>query len=361
MAMLGFIMIPLVKDDLTRHYETYDFIRQTNFAGIMLFLTQNVDFTFYLFIMLLSVLKLPKEFIPFTSVLIGYGFKFFIFFDFYRRHANSNLKRRNYFVVFLLITFMSTPFRNYALHIRNFIAVAFLLLGVYQLYLNDSRKGWILIAIAPTIHFMTMLIIPLILVSRYLSFHRLIRIAFILSFSFFLLPTNFITNQISRINIDNEGFESKQRVYTEGYYVTEYINDMSFKGRVSKMIGSLPPFFILFYLLLIRKKSPLRNLVYLSAILANFFFSTPMLHGRYSFVLVSLFFILILYEMNSNETFSRLKLVMLYLYLGLTTLTFFSRAYATRRQEIKSFPKMIYQSSLTIFTNKVEPRDYISN
>jgi hypothetical protein len=358
MGLLGFLIVPLDNDDLASHYETFEFIAEGNWSDLILFLRENVDFVLYLVMYLISSLHLPKELLPFLSVFLGYYIKFMIFYRFMKFHAKVELTTSEYFGIFLMICFFSTPFRNFALHIRNFVAVAVICYGVYLIFIEDDKKGWIYVILAPFIHFMVILIIPLIIISRFFKISRILRFVFIVSFVFMMLPTSYVTNYITSINYSNEKFEQKQRVYGEGYYVGDYLDDISFKGRVAGIIGLFPIFFIFTYLVIFKTESCLRNLTYLTAILCNFFYSTPMIYGRYTYILVSFFFLLLLYEFNCNNIGSSRKYFLKY-FMIVTFIVFLSGLYSTKAQIIKGDIKIFYNSLPTVFLYSVDKNDYI--
>lgn len=360
MAFLAYLLIPTTLDDLGRHYSDYENLKGFNWTAFKQMIVLNADFVLPTFQFILSQLGLSKQFIPFISVFIGYLVKLLILFNFFillKKTEDIKIDKKTT-VILILIAIFSVSFRNFALNIRMPVSLSFLTLGVFNLFFQNKKSGWIFVILATITHYMTIIIIPLILLANVLSNTKILRKIFLVSFLFFFLPPSFITESIQTVSISNTELQKRQTEYTEGYWAQEFMNNLSFKGRVSRQLGNSAIYFILFYLVVFVQKSKLRNLLYLLAIVTNFLFSMPMLFSRYGYALGFLFFLLVLYELKDWSISPKGRLL-IKIYLFFTITTWLSMVYSTRLQIIKSHPQMLYQTTYSILNNDITPDDYI--
>ncbi|WP_346857505.1 EpsG family protein [uncultured Draconibacterium sp.] len=356
MGFLGYILIPETTNDLTRYYETFQEVNQLNLPGLLNYLTTQLHYTFFIFSFIIGKLGLNKQFLPFFAVYISYLINFLLFYNFSK---NNNYTKAIYVILFVTI-FFTTPFKSIALSIRNFVALSFICWGVFKLFTEEKNIGWLYIGLALITHFMTLLLLPVIVAAKiFKEDNKWMRIAFLISFLFYFIPTGTLVENLLSIDLSAfELIEKKQVGYTTGYWATDYIDNMSSTGRIFKFIDALATYIILFYLVITKEKSKYRNLLYLAAILMNVFFSLPMIYRRYGFALRFLFILLLLYEYR-DYYWQKSKRNLLIIIMMVSILVSSARLYSMRQSALKSYPKMIYQSALTIFSNKINESDYI--
>ncbi|MCG6191226.1 EpsG family protein [Maribellus maritimus] len=360
MAALGYILIPTITDDLTKHYDDFSKLT-TDWGSFKFLLIQNTDFVLTLFQFFIKVFNLSPQLIPFLSVFIGYFLKFLILFQFVKIYEAKNERKipKTIWILLIAFTFLTISFRNFALNIRMPVALTLQMYGLFVLYFKKEKSGLIYMALGTLTHFMTIIFILFILILKYFNRKNLFRILFIISFGFNFIPQSIIVKPIQQINISNEQFIKKQQGYTEGFYYKNFMEEMSFKGKVSRYIGLSFTYLIFLYLLIFKRNSKLRNFVYLCAILTNFFYSMPMFFARYSYALQFFFYVLFLFESGSTFFYSKKGLLMLKLLTLYTILLFTAMVYSTRVSIIKSHSKVLYNNIITLFNIKVTKQDYI--
>jgi hypothetical protein len=359
MGMFGFITIPLISDDLTRYYSTFEYISNLSFSKFIEYISLKPDFLVYWIMYIFSVIGLSKQFIPFLAVFISYYLLLLVFFDFTKY---NQLKHKNIFILFLSLFILVVNYKAAVLGIRNSAANSILMYGLYQIYFKNKFKRGILISLfAIMTHIMTSVIVILVLINKFLTNNgKLLPLIFYLSFIFYVVNIEpIMTILIEKISIVGPIYQKFILGYIEGYWAFEFIEDLSSKGRIAMNLGRIPIFLSLIYLLSCRKKSLFRNLVYLVAIFTNFLFSYPNLYGRFAAVLVLVTLLLFLteyYHINNLQ----MRRFFLYLYITVFLLKTSLMLYSMRETVIKSYSKTIYQSSFSFFLIDVNESDYIT-
>ncbi len=357
LGMLGYITIPLHNDDLTRHYANFQLVGDLSFPDFLVFLLTKPDFLMYTVMYSFSKIGLSKQFLPLLAVFFGYYYKLKIL-DNYTRE-NKQLSKK-VFVYFLLIFFLSIDFRSLTLGIRNSTAIIFFIYGTYKYLIQQNKNGLFYIAIAPVIHTMVFLLLPLVFLAKRIDRPNLYRNLFLFSFLFYLINIEFIisygVNHVT--SFLGPVYQQLATTYTEGYWGSEYLEDKSFKGQIAEKLLQIPTFVSFAYLFLIKRTSHYRNLAYLVGILANLLFSFPNLFGRYGGALTIVVSVLFLIEYSNS---SSLKMMNRFLIIFLLAFLFktMTMVYTMRHSMLRSYPKMVYQTSLSVFSNKVEESDYI--
>ena len=123
LAVLAFLIEPKETNDLFRHFEKIDLIREKGF-GISL----EYDYVIIIRLLFNFVALLPSNhFLPAISVIITYGISMYIIYDFTKK--NQPLSR--VVSIAILLNFAICSFYMVASGIRNAMACSFLALGIY--------------------------------------------------------------------------------------------------------------------------------------------------------------------------------------------------------------------------------------
>lgn len=129
LAILAFLIEPKESNDLFRHFEKIDLIREKGF-GIKL----EYDYVMIVRLLFNFVAFLPSNhFLPAISVIITYGISMYIIYDFTKRNETTSRVTS----IAILLSFALCSFYVTASGIRNAMACTFLALG---LYLDLIRK-----------------------------------------------------------------------------------------------------------------------------------------------------------------------------------------------------------------------------
>lgn len=354
LGMFAFLTIPLHNDDLATHYYIFEDIKGMSLDEFKIFLLFQSDYFLQVLSYSFSNLGISKQFIPFIAVFISYYLKLEIFIDFYKDKLYNKIGS-----ILLLIIILAIDYRGIVLGIRNGLAVSVLIYGIYLLFINNNRKGWFFVVFSSIIHSMTLIVIPLILISGMNLKSNIYRNIFLASFLFLFIGSSSVIINLLNFPISFLPFNiiNKIEVYTEGYWALEYLDDQSFKAKTALLIRQLLIFSIYIYLILIPHKSKLRNLIYLIGSFANILFVFPNLFGRYSHITLGIFIIILLYEYN--KPLKKNMLILLYYISIVVVFNFIGMIYSMRHSIILSYPKMIYQTSVSVFLNEVKEEDYI--
>ena len=165
LAILAFLIEPKESNDLFRHFEKIDLIREKGF-GIKL----EYDYLIIVRLLFNLVALLPSNhFLPAISVIITYGISMYIIYDFTKRNETTSRVTS----IAILLSFALCSFYVAASGIRNAMACSFLALGLYLDLIRKEKlvkKIWPYI-IAALIHPVAyiVIIIRLLLNIKWLS------------------------------------------------------------------------------------------------------------------------------------------------------------------------------------------------
>ena len=343
MAMLAFLIVPMEKEDLFRIYEGLEDFQGLTWEGRMLLLGSKMDFFLAWLYIAVDQFSLKKEWIPFVSVSIGYFSYLYIFYDWQKK--NPSLQQKYIYIHLLVITLSLISFRSYALNISNFVAISFLIMGVYQLYFKNEKRGWILIALSPACHAMTALVIPIVFLARFNLPTKWCRMFFLISFvCFFVDVSGPINNYASSFTFDNKELNGRQ-----GHFSDDDANAGLSTGAGYNMNGMITLIYgyavsVLVYLYMIKgkkKTSKIRNLVYLTMGFSNMLFYVSLLYGRYMMVAGAFFYLLLLWEYREPIEDSYQK-KFIRIYPILVCISFFMSMYMTR-ESMEGCMRILYQ------------------
>lgn len=335
MAMLGYLIVPMEKEDLFRIYEGLEEFQGLTWEGRLLILGTKMDFFLSSLYIFVDQFSISKEWIPFISVLIGYISYTFIFYDWQKR--NPSLQEKYIYSHLLIITLSIISFRSYALNIRNFVAVSSLIYGVYLLYFRHKKAGWIFVAISPACHAMTALVLPIVFIARFNIPTKWCRWFFLISFiCIFVDMSGPINDFFSSFTFDNKELNGRQ-----GHFSDDDANigistgaGYNTNGLIVLAYGYIINILIYLYLIKVKVHSSLiRNLVYLTMGFSNMLFYVSLLYGRYLMVAEAFFYLMLLMEYRDHITNIYQK-KFLKIYPVLVCISFLMSMYMTRESMV---------------------------
>lgn len=346
MALLGYLVIPTEAEDLSRIYIKFEYMNSLSGAELVAYIFKQMDFFLSGLFLIIGKLGLRKEFIPFTSVMIGYLSYLLVFHDWVKK--NPTLQLRHLYIPLIVIVFCSVSFRNYSLNIRNFVAVSALLIGVYQIFFLNKKTGWIWVALAPACHLMTLLVLPLIPLARSNVSNKACRFFFFFSFiGFFIDISSLINEYVLSLSFENESLQNEQVTHFEDdRYVGASVGASYNTNGMIIMIFSYFVTMVMYYYVIKFKNndSQIRKLVYLTIGLSNLLFYVSIMYGRYIMIAMTMFVLMLMWECREYDEV-KIRISYLNKYAFLKILSFAISLYATR-QSMESCIRILYEPPL---------------
>ncbi|NOE55528.1 hypothetical protein GU271_02550 [Vibrio cholerae] len=266
LAIFSSIYIPNSDADLSRWFLIYESIADGGIGALLNWLSTRPDSLSYIYIYITSSLGLSKEILAFTVIFLSYSIYLHIF---ECEVKDKNICFYHYFMLAMLFV-CALDHRVILLGVRQGLAIVVCILGL-SLYLKGKIKiAAFLFTIAISIHFMSMAIVGIFLVSKFIN-HKYQKGFLCLSLLIFILPFKGQISNIVNIFIPILSSESSAilETYTVGYWGQEYANDLSEKGKIQALITMLPILISYGYLFLFKDNSYYRNALTLSLLLVS--------------------------------------------------------------------------------------------
>lgn len=154
LGIISYYTVPLPSDDLYRHYEQMNTLKNLNFNEIF-----NFGYTFvYINTIVMYLISLTGRFglYPMLYVTIGYYLLFYMILDYseIKQYTNKNV------IIMIILVFFEFVFRDYISGLRNQFAFILSSFGIYISYIKNYTKCRnLLLFVALFIHTATILII----------------------------------------------------------------------------------------------------------------------------------------------------------------------------------------------------------
>lgn len=331
-AWLAFFIIPLYDDDLVRHWESYQIIKETGLKGYFFKVGYSMDILLYILMYLMSLLNLSKQFITFIIVLVSF---FCIIKSYYLISSDS------YYKVTLIILMGYLNFRILIIGLRYYSSMAFLIYGLTLIYYTNSKlrgAAWILMSIL--MHFSSIIIIPILLFIRFFKNKKYYLFLLMLAILFGICSRNIeIFEQI--INNLPISLQIKNHIltYITGSWGINYNANFNIKGQIYIFLNSfLTVYFAEIYIFL-NYKDKSNEVFYkigiLYLVIANFFKFSPTIFSRYG--LVGFWFILFLIISQQNKkVYIYVLLIFSLMYLTIE-INFYRKPYFYSYKEIYKY------------------------
>ena len=357
MSIFAFLSIPYDTMDIVRYYEIYD-----NIEKISLYEIYNINegnFIVNLYIKLLNDLSISKQFLPFTATFISYYF-FFKSILFIRKKESIGFTRKE--LLFITITALfGVGFYFSASGIRTGVALSLALYAIVMLNYNKKIISSLFFALAISIHFLTIIILLITILSFISKRTNLFRILFIISpiLAIISLGEGLVTFIFHFLGDTLKTYGLYRISYIEGEWGTSFYALRNIKTYIyEKFIYLLPFYASYFYLLFIRNDSFFRRVIYILFFISFLFFDFRTLLMRYSYFTSLVFFLILAIELNINSTSRKIK-TFAYIFFISCVLYSSGSVYKYRDTFMSSWGKTLYQPTIFLFLNDINTSDYI--
>jgi hypothetical protein len=355
-GILSFLYVPSVTNDRASYYRFYEIVQVYNIKQFVLYLgiIKRPDFILHALIYITAKIGINIQFLFLGITTFTVGSFFYLFNKLIEKDKLSN---KLYFIGFLLLLF-SFSYPHLISGTKHYFAMALFLLSTYYLVIeNNTKKSIILIFLSVSTHFSMSLFIPALLVlKKYPYKNNLFRAIFILSFIFLLVPKAFISDLVASFPIAfPTGYDAKIDTYIRGEdFIERGLREGSSNYYLVHFFSIAWCYFAYIYLLVtIKRKSIIRNWIYMFFGLINVFYVIPTIYWRYTFVLKMVFALLIITELNHKRVKPAL------LTLGIFCVSILSQIIITRYNLIDSyFNKHMFLTIFTFFRN-IQPIDFL--
>jgi len=370
MAYLAYLMIPLVDDDLTRHYESYVLVSSMNLEQIMSLYPMR--FVFYIYIWVLSHLGFSKEFMPFSITFLMYMFYFLSLRRVllaYNQHSIENINTISFHGLLLLGFFMIVNEMRFVIDtsgLRNSLAFSIFIFALVSYYLDKKKLSTVfLFLLSLLVHIAILPLILIFILANFIQFNKVYRIIFIISllllfsgiipmiYSFILdLITPFLKSQGLYIS----GYLDINSKYGPSFYVGKSLSTVIY-GKIIKPL----PFYLAGVYIFTQKeivKKQMENFLYLSFTFIAIVSITKTMMDRYSYFFV-LFFIFVLLLDLRGKVINNFKKIFITLFISSLLLMDLTGIYKYKNIFISSWAQTFYIPAPFMFLRQVDPKNYI--
>ncbi|UII77602.1 EpsG family protein [Flagellimonas sp. HMM57] len=311
-GLVEYQIIPKIIDDLARHYDLFEDMSSMSISRFFKYLSTRPDFLFYWIMYIFSKLGFSARFFASTVVFFILSNFFLVF------HRLFNKYSSRLFTAGLLMLLLSFQWKLLLMGLRNYWGFSFVLLAFYFYFFEKSKKGHIYLILACFIHFSSILFVPVyIFFGRVKNEDLLCRVLFICSLGFVFIPKEALLVMVTLLPLKGN-LQQKALGYLTGLDVIEEAMQESFGAVILYYIKILWTYFAYLYLLFTyKRKSLLRNMVYILVFTMNIFSAAPDIFTRIGYVVRPMMVFLILFELAKgykNKFYLQLFFLILLLY-----------------------------------------------
>ncbi len=311
-ALIEYQLIPKTIDDLARHYALFEEMGDMSIKSFLNYLKTRPDFLFYWIMYMFAKMGLSARLFASFVVFLTLNNFFLVFYRFFKQSSV------NLFSVGLLMLIFSFQWKLLLMGLRNYMAFSFVFLAFFNAFFEKGRKGYPYLIIACFIHFSSILFVPVYLVfNRIKKQDAVCLILFICSLGFVFIPKEFLLTAIAILPLKGN-IQEKAIGYLTGLDIIEEAMLESKSAVVLYYIKILWTYFAYVYLLITyKRKSILRNLVYVLLFIMNVFSAAPDIFTRIGYVARPVLIFLIIYECfrrHKNKLFLQLFFLVFLLY-----------------------------------------------
>jgi hypothetical protein len=346
--------------DLYRHYIFYENLSYYSLKDGISIIFSELDFVIPILILVSAKLALGIQWLSFTVVVVMFS----IIFKYFHQISNKNDKIHNskvLYSLFLIAIIFSQNFMVYSLKLRAPLAQAFILLFFSKL-LIENRTKWGIFIFAIITHFSSIIILPILLLTRKVSLNSL-RIIFL--FSILLIPFSkkiieliyFFLKPILKLY---PVLFKQVSPYVEGYWAFNYFADFSTNALIQYYISIVPYFLLLIYFVFFNFLNQSRKIIYSYFIFLNIVFSFANVFNRFYIVAIVIGLFIMMMEYGKSKKVLDQKIFILSLSFFLFTYGFINILAQRRPLKIAYTKNMLYTNSLSILFNTYS-KDWILN
>lgn len=334
--------------DLYRYYLIYSKFESITFTNALYEIISGLDFVMPFLLLITSKLSISIQWISFFVVFLT----FTIIFNRFQKISLSNniiFSSRIVYALFLLALIFSQNFLIHSLKLRAPLSQA-LLIAFFSKILIENKTKWIYFVGAIFAHFSSIIILPIILSIKYLSYKTLRRL-FLISILFIPFSKIIIINLFHMVEpmvTSYPKFHKPLSIYIDGYWAFDYFSDFSTNALIQYVVSIIPYFIVMFYFILYKNKIRGRKIIYSYFIFLNLIFSFTNIFNRFYIVsiVIGLFVIMIEYGKPKEKQFQR------YILLGVfsSTLIYFNINILAQRRPLKiaHTKELFYKNSMSI-------------
>lgn len=264
----------------------------------------------------------PKSFIfYFYNILgnIGISFQMFVFIFTFSIHfillkmiiivlKKNKIKKFKFKLEFLIVYLMIIDYRVLLLGVRNSIAIPLMVYGIFKMFYKKENKGIIYCIVSLFFHPQMGPYLLLIILTKIINKTSKCRFIFKFSFVGILLTSNKI--MLLSILLGQYGNSFKRYLLNSKNLILT-TTDIYYYLVLAPFICSIT------YLMVINKKSKLRNITYMCAVIPIFFSRTFIFLERYSRVVIFLTFFIFIDEFKLLNKREQITFKILFFFSGL--------------------------------------------
>ncbi len=368
MAYLAYLMIPYSTMDLTRHYESFEYLSSISFDEVYSY-QRIFDYVFNLYMWSISHLGLTQEFVPFTVTFFIY-FTYFLIFkkivDLPSISFPKAITNSLYMLIGLFLVFNEIRFIAVAGSMRNDLAFAIFIYGIINFYLNKNIvTTFILSLVASAIHMAVLPLAIIFFLSNIIQLNRAGRILFIISFILiisglsgiiFYKIIGFLEPFLRANGLFFHAYMDPDGAWGSGYYQNKNMKTII----VEKFLKPFPFYLAGFYLFFVKKLvlKQAQNYLYMVFIFIAMVSVSRTLLDRYSYFFVLLFIFIFMIELR-GKTITSFKKFFIAIFISSMLLMDLSGVVKYRGIFTKSWIKVLYIPAPFMFLYEVREEDYI--
>ncbi len=346
MGLLGILYPPT--GDFYRYQMDYYTSLKLDFNTFIYFAGLKFDYILSFLSYYLGVFNLNFDLSRFIYNFIAYCLLGKLFMDLIQDNPNLYGSTKMRFRILILLFSFSIPTYLY----RYGLSTAMFLYGAYYVSVRGQRTKWVFIILAVLNHFSFIVFLAIFIFHRFTFFNwkksvvigilifSLFFSAIDVSSIFYMLPINII---------------ERYSIYIDGYYAADYLEDFSWKLKLSIIIGKLSCYIICFFYIIFytEEHKKLNSLV--NGILLLVVISTPFatIHERILGVFTLAATIHILYYYKETTRYWNCIRIMFYCQV----LSIIMGAWTIRRQlAISDISHIAYQSTFQVFMHTYDAK-----
>ncbi len=369
MAYLAYLWIPYDNYDLVRHYERFDLISHFSFDEVFNLLDLRFFFDVYMWI--LSHLKLPKEFVPFSVIFMTY----FLLFTSYKKFVDFQLgpdgqyryvSFKNLMLIGMLLLILQIRFIDSASGMRNYIAFSFFVYGSTVYYIEKKIfVPAISFLLASLFHIAALPIVFLFILVNLVPLEKIYRVVFVTGLVLLLtgqMNTIFIVvMNLLKPTLQAHGLYIDAYMSTDGAYGGDYYAHMNTKTYIlEKFIFPMPFYLAGIYLYFVKNITfgKMKSFFYIFFSFIVLVSLSRTMFMRYLYLFDFLFIFLLILELREKRGNKYRKIFLYILTLAMLTGSL-GGFYANRGTYAPSWGKILYVPAPIMLLRGVEPNEYI--
>lgn len=241
--------------DLYRHNMMYFDFQNMTLINFIDFIKLKLDFLLYTISYIFAKIGIPFEFIRFIFIFISYKLIFNIYEDICKNiEANNQIIKTIFFIFYLSVMFFVI-----VEGLRFGLAAILLAYGSYQYFAKHNRKGTIYIFLSCITHFSVIpIVLIIILIKIGLKINRALVI--ILSVACLICCNPTVFQAIIDILPIDSTTHAALTAYITGYWGGDFLEDHSIKYLISKYLGHITIYPLIYLVLSQKNKSKYQQL-----------------------------------------------------------------------------------------------------